>query len=438
VSAPQVTQEPPGGGRAWLVWTIGLLAYVAAVLQRTSFGVAGLEATDRYGIGPETLSLFVVVQVVVYAGMQIPSGLLLDRYGSRRLLVVGSAVMIAGQLLLAVTALLPLAIAARVLVGAGDALVFLSVIRLIPRWFPGRRVPLVTQLTGILGQAGQILSAIPLIAVLDAYGWTTAFGSAAAVGVLVLVLVVAVVTDAPRPLPAVSEPLSVRALAGRLRAVWLRPGTRLGFFTHMATQFSGTVFALLWGVPYLVTAQGMSEIAAGGMLTTFVVASIVVGPLIGEVTARRPLRRSWMVLGIIGANAAMWTIVLALPGPAPRWLLVLLVVVMATGGPGSVIGFDYARTSNPPENLGLAQGVVNQGGFLASLLVIGGIGAVVGAAGGYGYDAFRLAWTVQYPVWVLGGAAVVITRRKARRADGVNLPRLREVFVRRRGWRRIR
>lgn len=438
MSAPQVTQEPPGGGRAWLVWTIGLLAYVAAVLQRTSFGVAGLEATDRYGIGPETLSLFVVVQVVVYAGMQIPSGLLLDRYGSRRLLVVGSAVMIAGQLLLAVTALLPLAIAARVLVGAGDALVFLSVIRLIPRWFPGRRVPLVTQLTGILGQAGQILSAIPLIAVLDAYGWTTAFGSAAAVGVLVLVLVVAVVTDAPRPLPAVSEPLSVRALAGRLRAVWLRPGTRLGFFTHMATQFSGTVFALLWGVPYLVTAQGMSEIAAGGMLTTFVVASIVVGPLIGEVTARRPLRRSWMVLGIIGANAAMWTIVLALPGPAPRWLLVLLVVVMATGGPGSVIGFDYARTSNPPENLGLAQGVVNQGGFLASLLVIGGIGAVVGAAGGYGYDAFRLAWTVQYPVWVLGGAAVVITRRKARRADGVNLPRLREVFVRRRGWRRIR
>lgn len=438
MSAPPETEAPTGGGRAWLVWTIGLLAYVAAVLQRTSFGVAGLAATDRYGIGPETLSLFVVVQVVVYAGMQIPSGLLLDRYGSRRLLVVGSGVMVAGQLLLAVTAVLPLAITARVLVGAGDALVFLSVIRLIPRWFPGRRVPLVTQLTGILGQAGQILSAIPLIAVLDAYGWTTAFGSAAAVGVLALVLVVAVVTDAPRPLPAVSEPLSARALAGRLRAVWLRPGTRLGFFTHMATQFSGTVFALLWGVPYLVTAQGMSEIAAGGMLTTFVVASIVVGPLIGEVTARRPLRRSWMVLGIIGANAAMWTIVLALPGPAPRWLLVLLVVVMATGGPGSVIGFDYARTSNPPENLGLAQGVVNQGGFLASLLVIGGIGAVVGAAGGYGFDAFRLAWTVQYPVWVLGGAAVVITRRKARRADGVNLPRLREVFVRQRGWRRIR
>lgn len=433
-----MTQAPTGGGRAWLVWTIGLLAYVAAVLQRTSFGVAGLEATDRYGIGPETLSLFVVVQVVVYAGMQIPSGLLLDRYGSRRLLVVGSAIMVAGQLLLAVTALLPLAITARILVGAGDALVFLSVIRLIPRWFPGRRVPLVTQLTGILGQAGQILSAIPLIAVLDAYGWTTAFGSAAAVGVLALVLVVAVVTDAPHPLPTLSEPLSVRVLAGRLRAVWLRPGTRLGFFTHTATQFSGTVFALLWGVPYLVTAQEMSEIAAGGMLTAFVVASIVVGPLIGEVTARRPLRRSWMVLGIIGANAAMWTIVLALPGPAPRWLLVLLVVVMATGGPGSVIGFDYARTSNPPENLGLAQGVVNQGGFLASLLVIGGIGAVVGAAGGYGFDAFRLAWTVQYPVWVLGGAAVVITRRKARRADGVNLPRLREVFVRQRGWRRIR
>lgn len=431
-------QTRTGGGRAWLVWSIGLLAYVAAVLQRTSFGVAGLAATERYAIGPEALSLFVVVQVVVYAGMQIPSGLLLDRYGSRRLLVIGSAVMAAGQLLLAVTALLPLAITARVLVGAGDALVFLSVIRLIPRWFPVRRVPLVTQLTGIFGQAGQILSAIPLIAVLDAYGWTSAFGAAAAVGVLALVLVVAVVTDAPTPLPPPAGAVSIRELAGRLRAVWLRPGTRLGFFTHMATQFSGTVFALLWGVPYLVAGQGLSEIAAGAMLTVFVVASIVVGPLIGEATARRPLRRSWMVLGIIGANAVMWTIVLALPGPAPGWLLVVLVVVMATGGPGSMIGFDYARTSNPPENLGLAQGVVNQGGFLASLVVIGAVGAVVGAAGGYGFDAFRLAWTVQYPVWLIGGAAVVITRRKARRADGVNLPRLREVFIGQRGWHRIR
>ena len=96
--------------------------------------------------------------------------------------------------------------------------------------------------------------------------------------------------------------------------MWLRPGTRLGFFTHMGTQFSVTVFALMWGVPYLTAAQGLSKNAAGELLSLSVVTAIVAGIVIGLLTARYPMRRSWMVLTIIASNAAIWTVVLALPG----------------------------------------------------------------------------------------------------------------------------
>jgi len=134
----------------------------------------------------------------------------------------------------------------------------------------------------------------------------------------------------------------------------------------------------------------------------------------------------------------VWTAVLALPGRAPIWLLVLLVLVLAVGGPGSLIGFDYARTFNPSHRMGTAQGMVNVGGFLASLLVIEAIGLVLGAAGGYTASAFRLAWLVQYPVWAFALVGVLSTRRKARRmlaAEGVRVPVLREV-LRRRNLRR--
>jgi hypothetical protein len=96
-------------------------------------------------------------------------------------------------------------------------------------------------------------------------------------------------------------------------------------------------------------------------------------------------------------------------------LLLLLVVVISVGGPGSMVGFDFARTFNPTTTLGTAQGMVNMGGFVASLLVMQAMGVILDAAGGYSFESFRLAWTVQYAVWLVAAIGILITRRKARR-----------------------
>ncbi len=120
------------------------------------------------------------------------------------------------------------------------------------------------------------------------------------------------------------------------------------------------------------------------------------------------------MLAIIASNALVWTVVLALPGKAPLWLLVVLIVVISVGGPGSMVGFDFARTFNARATLGTATGMVNMGGFVASLLVMQAMGMIIDAAGGYSFDAFRSAWTVQYVIWVLAVVGILITRRKAR------------------------
>ena len=401
--------------RPWIVWATGLLAYIVAVLDRTTLGVSGLAAADRFTAGPTLLSAFVVLQVVVYAGAQVPAGLLLDRFGSKVLIVSGAALMASGQFVLAFTESLPVAIAARAVVGLGDAVTFISVLRLVPHWFAPRRVPLVTQLTGICGQLGQVLSAVPFLAVLSASGWSAAYASVAALGVLSIVLVLLVVKNTPDGSAATAETMSIRETLASVKTVWLRPGTRLGFFTHMGTQFSVTVFALMWGVPYLTVAQGVSSAVAGTLLTVSVVAAISSGVLVGIFTGRFPHRRSRLVLAIIASSAVVWTVVLALPGRAPLWLLVVLVVVISVGGPGSMVGFDFARTFNPSATLGTAQGMVNMGGFIASLLLMQAMGLILQAAGGISFESFRLAWTLQYAVWTLAVLGILITRRKTRR-----------------------
>jgi MFS family permease len=401
--------------RPWIVWATGLLAYIVAVLDRTTLGVSGLDAADRFNASPSVLSTFVVLQVIVYAGAQVPAGLLLDRFGSKALILSGAAVMASGQLVLAFTESLPTAVAARAVVGLGDAVTFISVLRLVPYWFTPRQVPLVTQLTGICGQLGQVLSAVPFFALLSRAGWSTAYVSVVAIGVLSMVLTLALVKNTPSGPAVPVHTTSIRETLASVKTVWLRPGTRLGFFTHMGTQFSVTVFALMWGVPYLTEAQGLSTGAAGGLLTISVVAAISSGIVVGILTGRLPHRRSRLVLGIIGANALAWTVVLGLPHRAPLWLLVALIIVISVGGPGSMVGFDFARTFNPSVTLGTAQGMVNMGGFVASVLVMQAMGLILDAAGDFSFDSFRLAWTVQYAVWILAVVGILITRRKARR-----------------------
>jgi MFS family permease len=414
--------------RAYLVWGVALAAYAVAVFHRASLGVAAVDAQERFSAGASAISLFLVLQLAVYAALQVPVGVALDRFGSRRMILAGAVTMAAGQLVLALATDVPTAVAARVLVGAGDAMTFISVLRVIGLWFPGGTVPLITQLTGILGQLGSIAAAYPLVALLHATSWRTTFTGAAATGVLVAVLVLVALRDAPagtvRPAPA-----GMAQMRRGLADTWREPGTRIGLYTHLVTQFSGTVFALLWGYPFLVVGEGRSPATAAGLLTLLVVVGMAIGPVLGRLCGRWPLRRSVLVFTILAATVAAWTIVLLWPGPAPLPLLIVLVVVLGTNGPGSMIGFDYARTWNPAERLGSASGVVNVGGFVASLLTILAVGAVLdlltpGGATDYDLDAFRAAFAVQYVFWAVGLVGVLRHRRQLRARlarDGVVL-----------------
>ncbi|MFI5846616.1 nitrate/nitrite transporter [Micromonospora chalcea] len=405
---------------AALVYAVALTAYLTAVFHRSSLGVTGVDAAERFHINAAALATFSVAQLAVYAAMQVPVGVLLDRYGSRRLLLAGGALMVAGQILFAVATDAPAAVAARVLVGLGDAMTFISVLRIVAFWFPGRRNPLLVQLTGTVGQLGAVLGAVPLVLLLHRAGWTPAFLTAAALGATVVLMVLVAVRDTPHAEHATALAPDLATVRRQLAEAWAEPGTRLGLWTHFVTQFSGSVFALLWGYPFLVQGQGFSPTAAAGLLTVMTMVTLVCGPVLAHLCGRYPFHRSVLVFAITAATAGMWAVVLAWPGPAPHGLLVALVVVLAVNGPGSMIGFDYARTFNPVHRIGSATGIVNVGGFAASIVLILAVGLVLDLATPAGHDApplsaFRWAFAVQFLLWALGAAQVLRYRNAARR-----------------------
>lgn len=428
--------------RATAIIVLATIAYIVAVTQRASLGVAGVLAGERFSTSATELSSLAVAQLAVYAALQIPVGMLLDRLGPTRLIAGGAVLMAIGQATVALAPELGGAVAGRMLVGAGDATTYVSGLRIIASWVEPRRVPIISQWYGSIGQLGQVLSAIPFAALLHLIEWMPGFLSLAACSALIAIAVWIALADDPRH-RRLGHAVPVRDVLRKSRDALARPGTQLGFWSHFTLQFPGTVFGLLWGYPAMVHGLGYSPELAAGLLPVLMLAGLVAGPFVGLLAARFPVRRSNLVLLIAGGAFAAWTIVLLWPGTPPFWLVLGLLI--ATGGTtiASNIGFDFARTFNPHHSFGSASGIVNVGGFTASFTAMLIIGLLLDAAEGAGlreWEAYRMAfWT--FPAMVaLGSVGVLIARRRTRsrlaEEDGIVVAPLWRALVRR--WRERR
>ncbi len=341
--------SPPRTRRGvWGIYLAAVAVYFVAVVHRTALGVAGVEALERFHVQATGLAFLSVTQIATYAVMQIPSGHLLDRFGPRTMMTVGSLVMAAGQLLLALNDHFALAIAARVLIGAGDAPIFISAARLIAHWFPARRVPVLMQVTGLIGQAGQLATAIPVAWLLHAQGWTADLRHARGGWASWPRRVAATwVRDATLLRPG-SGTRGARPLVGvdprRHRARW-HPTSDSG---ATSCRRSPRTSSRCCGA-----CRSSSPRKGSAPRRRAPCSSCSRCPRWSPARsracsrARHPLRRTWIVLGSADRDGVAWIVLLSFDTPRPWWQLALFCAVIGTGGPISLVGMDFARSLRP-------------------------------------------------------------------------------------------
>ncbi len=415
---------------------VATFAYFVAVIQRSSMGVAALDARDRFDVNAATLSALGVAQLVVYAAMQIPVGMLLDRFGSKVNLAFGAGVMFLGQLVVSTSGEFAFAVAGRMLVGFGDAFTFIALVRVVNIWFKGTKASLLQQLAANVGQLGQVLSAMSFHAVLEAVGWGPAFAYISFGSLLAAFLVLAFVSEKQQGVSAVPSSKLIHKVRQNLRdpAVWS------GFWVHFTLQSSGSSFILLWGFPFLVSAQGLPASQASSILTAFVFIGFLVGPIFGSLGGRYPYRRSNLVITMAGAIVFAWTVLISYAGPSPYWLLLACVLVIAAGGPASMMAFDYIRSFVPSDRASSASGFVNMGGFVAafSLMFLVGFGLDAAvrlgvARSAFSIDAFRLGFIAEILVTIGGLVCFVLSRNRLRtrlfNEQGIQIRPLRVVLI---------
>lgn len=421
-------------------WAFAGLVYFAAVLNRSSLGVAGLLAEQRFGITPGQLSIFIFLQVGVYAAMQVPTGILVDRYGPRRLLVVAAATMCLAQGLFAVVPSYPMALLARGILGAGDALVWVSTLRVTAAHFSRRRYPLLLSLTSTLGTAGNIVATLPLSIMLHNVGWAPCFLAACVLTGIFSITAWLFIDDAtPRParikgMAAIREGLS--SVTTRVKVSWALPGTRAGFWVHGSTMCVANALGLLWGFPYLVKCAGFSSSAASTLMMICVIGAGVFSFAFALLISHWPHLRMVCALAICGLTMTGWLVAVSLGDHPPKAYVIVLFVVTWWGGPTSAASFPLARDYNHANILGIASGVVNVAGFALAIIITVGIGWVLDAFGGTSAHALRWAMLVGVAVQAFATWRLAVWFRRVRhfvlleQARGIVMP----VPANRRRW----
>ena len=386
-----------------LGWLVGSLFFFYAWILRVSPSVMVEELMRDFAVGGAIVGNLSALYFYGYAGMQIPVGLLLDRFGPRRLMTVAAGVVAVACLLFAWSDGLVGASVARFLIGAGCAFSLVGAMAVAGQWFPRERFALLAGLAMMFGMAGGIFGQAPLRVAVDATDWRTTMATVGVVGFGLMLAAWLFVRDRRRGSGGVGAVFEGLRRVAANRETWLNAVAGLGS-TGPLLAFAG-----LWGVPYLQAVHDIDRVAAGTVTSVTFIGWGIGAPLIGWFSDRIGKRRSPLIAGMI-LSALSLVAILYLPG-IPLWGVAVLCFGIGFGGSAQIVCFALVREHNLPQYSGTAIGMVNAlvtgAGALFQpmigwLLDLSWDGLMVDGARVYAIGAYNLAFGVLVAGCIVG------------------------------------
>ncbi|MBW2618695.1 MAG: MFS transporter [Deltaproteobacteria bacterium] len=371
----------------WLacsVWGIGAVFYLVGFYQRVAPAVITTELMAGFGIGAAALGHLSAFYYYPYLAMQIPTGILVDRWGPRNILAGGAVIAALGTLIFAQAESIMAANLGRAIIGGSVAVAWVALLKLASHWFALRRFAMISGWALLIGVLGAVTAGAPLRLLVERFSWRPVF---LAVAVLTLIVGAAIwlfVRDDPSArgylsyAPATPPPDRTRERArpsfglGRVlgyRNTWLLTLAPAGLAGPILT------FAGLWGVPFLWVRFNLPP-AQGAMICSALLVSMAVGaPILGGLSDRMGRRKPIYLIGCVVA-ALGWTVIIFVP-ELPLEVFVALVILTGLASGVVVIGFAFGRESVPPYLAGTVAGTINMGVMAGATILQPAIGWVL-------------------------------------------------------------
>jgi len=394
---------------AWIAWSVAAGFFFYAFVLRVSPSVMVDELMAEFQVGGAVLGTLSSLYFFAYAPLQLPAGMLMDRFGPRRLITGAAALAALGGALFAFAPAIEATYVARLLIGFGCGFSFVGALTVTTQLFPPARFALLAGLVQGFGILGGIVAQAPLGLVVDALTWRGAMGVIAGAGALLTLVAWLSIRDRVTPTPAGGlSPMAGLRVVAASRETWLCAAFGLSMTAPMLA------FGGLWAVPFVGTVYHFDRATAASLVSLLFLGWGIGAPVIGFLSDRVGRRRAPMIVFSLIATASMAAIV-GMHGFSVATMGALF-FVNGFASCSMILCFAAVRAHNPPETTGAAYGLVNtfvvgSGAvfqpLIGFLLDLGWDGTMAGGARVYAEETYRVA------LWVLPAISAVAVAASA-------------------------
>ncbi len=340
---------------------LAIAAYVLSFFHRVAPAAIAGDLQATFAIDGTQLGLLSATYFYVYTLMQVPTGVLADVLGPRRILFWGGCISAVGAVMFGLAPTFEVALVGRTLVGLGVSVAFLAMLKLISLGFDESRFATLVGLAMLVGNLGSVLAGAPLGWLAQAVGWRPVFLGIGALSLLIALMSRALIFETPRKHSDRTHWLGELLVVARNRASWP------SFFSNCGLAGTFLAFAGLWVAPYLMQVHGMSRGAAATHVSVYFVGFALGAALWGRVSDAIQ-RRKPVMLSVSGVHVLCWFVLLA-TDPLPLLATYSLCALMGLASAGFTLSWASAKEVNPPLLSGMATGVANVGVFLGAAIL---------------------------------------------------------------------
>ncbi len=369
--------------QSWATLFLGVAFYFSGFFHRMVTAVMADQLMLDFNIGAAALGNFSSFYYYSYVVVQIPTGILADYWGPRKLLSSGTLLSSFGAFIFASAASIHMANLGRLIIGASIGVAWISILKLTTRWFKSNHFTVVTGIALCLGILGAISAGAPLRLLMDIFGWRLVIFGVGTITLLLSLLIWIFMRDDPAQkgyisyVPAIigPNPMSTAAIIKDLSKIFRYRNTWILIIVPASLIGPLLTFTGLWGIPYLTTHYHLSPVKSATLISTLLITCAIGAPVLGilsEKTGRRkPILFFALCLSLIG-----WLPILYLKN-IPIWLIIVFFSLVGIASSAIVIGMAFVKESVPVPLAGTVSGVSNMGMEMGPMILQPAIGLVL-------------------------------------------------------------
>lgn len=413
--------DKQNSGYRWIVFVTVLFTYVLMSSQRTAPGLITDQIMMDFNVTATTIGLLTSIQFFVYTSLQIPMGMMADRFGPNFFLIIGAFLTGLGTIIYSLGTHEFVLFFARILTGTGDATIWVNMVLILGQWFNAKEFTKLIGVTAMTGSIGFLVATVPFSVFIDLLGWRSAFFSVGLLLCLCAVLLYFVLIKRPKQTLFFKREKVREKTGALLRRIFTSRQAWALFLCHFGIVGTYVGFISSWGVPYGMNVYGMTRSDASQLMMIGLIGALIGAPLAGWISSRlNMIKRPYIAVHL--TLLVTWSVFLFFKGNPPYVLLFILFFIIGLAYGANALTFAAVRQTFPIKEAGIVSGFANTGGFLSAVLLPSIFGAVLdyfqlstGSIGKGYYYGFIIP--VIFSIIGLVGVGMIKEKRKSREKE---------------------